>query len=122
MPTLTLEEAKRHVREAVAEHPTRRNPVFAGVCQYDSPLPEHVGITCIVGEVLKRAGLPLPSENVNFPDEGYSWPDVLAVYAESMELDTALWLGRVQGVFDRGMYPEEWADALTAAEKLGVFG
>lgn len=117
MATLTVEEAQKLVREAVDEFPTRRNPVKDGVCQYDA-----YGCHCIVGEVLKRAGLPFPQANVSFPGEHQLlYDDALSIYEELITPAAMVWLGRIQRLFDGSQWPREWKVALESAEQLGMF-
>lgn len=128
---LSKERAKTLLVEVVeasppgSTNPRDPNAMFGlGMCMYD--LPEAKGKfqrRCMVGEILHRAGIPLPSSNVgiNFLEADY-------VTRGYMSLDTLEWLGKVQARFDHWTYGKDggkrrsttWRQALKTSRKEGL--
>ena len=122
--SFTLEQTEKMVRDAVAAHPNRKNPVEGGsllACMYTS---KNGKSHCIAGQVFADAGLPMPSPSAGaIPDLEESMPELRAAF----NADAWEYLFQAQCIFDGGYVhdledprnhvgPRMWKSALKLLE------
>ena len=123
--SFTLEQTQKMVRDAVAAHPNRKNPVEKGsslACMYTSTNGKS---HCIAGQVFADAGLPMPEPRAGaIPDIEITMPELRVQFTD----DAWEYLFQAQCIFDGGYVhdledprnhvgPRVWKTALKLLEK-----